>query len=104
MSEDHYLVVVLACLQAYSFANLLTLDTLTNVFFCYFLGESLYPLVNSLNADNSGKITGMLLEMDVTEIQHMIADPVLLKNKVDEALAVLQAHKARAADAVTKPE
>lgn len=63
--------------------------------FLSFAGENLYPLVNAINAENSGKITGMLLEMEVSEVQHMITDPSLLKSKVEEALAVLQAHKAR---------
>lgn len=66
------------------------------------LGENLYPLVNSINAEFAGKITGMLLEMDVAEIQHMINDPSLLKSKVDEAMAVLQAHRAK--ELVSKPE
>lgn len=58
-------------------------------------GEQLYPKVNSFNAENAGKITGMLLEMEVTEIHHMLESPELLKAKVDEAMAVLQAHRAK---------
>lgn len=58
--------------------------------------------MNAINGENSGKITGMLLEMEVAEIQHMITDQGLLKNKVEEALAVLQAHKAR--EGAAKPE
>lgn len=59
------------------------------------LGERLYPQVNNFNPENAGKITGMLLEMDVNEIVHMLDSPDLLKAKVEEALAVLQAHRAR---------
>lgn len=66
------------------------------------LGENLYPLVSNINGEYAGKITGMLLEMDVAEIQHMINDPTLLKSKVDEAMAVLQAHRAK--ELTSKPE
>ena len=59
-------------------------------------------MVNNINDENAGKITGMLLEMEVGEIQHMIGDAQLLKAKVDEAMAVLQAHRAK--EQATKPE
>ena len=39
-----------------------------------------------------GKITGMLLEIDNSELLHMLEDHASLKGKVDEAVAVLQAH------------
>lgn len=37
----------------------------------------------------------MLLEMDIQEIMHMLDNQESLRSKVDEALAVLQAHRAK---------
>ncbi|KAF5189449.1 Polyadenylate-binding protein [Thalictrum thalictroides] len=54
------------------------------------LGEQLFPLVDQLEHELAGKITGMLLEMDQTEVLHLIESPDALKKKVDEALHVLQ--------------
>lgn len=59
------------------------------------LGERLYPLVREYNPHLCGKITGMLLEMDNSDLLHMLEDPSSLNNKMDEALAVLQAHQAK---------
>lgn len=55
------------------------------------LGEALYPLVESKDATNAAKITGMLLEMDQSEVLHLIESPDALTSKVQEALAVLKA-------------
>jgi polyadenylate-binding protein len=54
------------------------------------LGEALYPQVEELQPANAGKITGMLLEMDQSEVLHLIEAPDALRAKVDEAMAVLQ--------------
>jgi len=62
------------------------------------LGERLYPLVRDYNPTLCGKITGMLLEMDNTDLLHMLEDTNSLKEKMDEALAVLQAHQLKAND------
>jgi len=53
----------------------------------------LFPLIQGLYPDLAGKITGMLLEIDNSELVHMLEDPNSLKSKVEEAVAVLQAHK-----------
>ncbi|KAK9988428.1 hypothetical protein SO802_028667 [Lithocarpus litseifolius] len=54
------------------------------------LGESLYPLVDQLEPDNAAKVTGMLLEMDQTEVLHLLESPEALKAKVAEAMEVLR--------------
>ncbi|KAK1411798.1 hypothetical protein QVD17_32569 [Tagetes erecta] len=53
------------------------------------LGERLYPLVNQLKPDLAAKITGMLLEMDNTELVLLLESPEALAKKVDEAVQVL---------------
>uniref|UniRef100_A0A5B6YUX9 Polyadenylate-binding protein n=1 Tax=Davidia involucrata TaxID=16924 RepID=A0A5B6YUX9_DAVIN len=53
------------------------------------LGEQLFPLVERIERDHAGKVTGMLLEMDQTEVLHLIESPDALKKKVAEALDVL---------------
>ncbi|XP_045913303.1 embryonic polyadenylate-binding protein A-like isoform X1 [Micropterus dolomieu] len=59
------------------------------------LGERLYPLIHALHPNLAGKITGMLLEIDNTELLHMLDSPESLQSKVDEAIAVLQAHQVK---------
>ena len=54
------------------------------------LGEQLYPLVERIERDNAGKVTGMLLEMDQTEVLHLIEAPDALKKKVAEAMDILR--------------
>jgi len=55
------------------------------------LGEAMYPqvLINS-NQKIAGKITGMLLEMDNTELLGLLSNTVGLKGKVIEAVEVLK--------------
>lgn len=59
------------------------------------LGERLYPLIDSMYPSLAGKITGMLLEIDNSELVHMLEHNESLKGKVDEAVAVLQAHQTK---------
>merc|ERR1719410_2298965 len=57
------------------------------------LGERLFPLIQGMYPDLAGKITGMLLEIDNSDLVHMLEHQESLKSKVEEAVAVLQAHK-----------
>ncbi|XP_058846639.1 embryonic polyadenylate-binding protein A-like isoform X3 [Acipenser ruthenus] len=59
------------------------------------LGERLYPLIHAMHPALAGKITGMLLEIDNSELLHMLESPESLHTKVEEAVAVLQAHQAK---------
>ncbi|KAK4536816.1 hypothetical protein CDCA_CDCA09G2841 [Cyanidium caldarium] len=63
------------------------------------LGERLYPLVyhrlvRQNKRDLAPKITGMLLEMDNSEVLHLVESPEALHEKIDEALEVLEQHLA----------
>ncbi|XP_023165051.1 polyadenylate-binding protein [Drosophila hydei] len=57
------------------------------------LGERLYPMIERMHATLAGKITGMLLEIENSELLHMLEDQEALKAKVEEAVAVLQVHR-----------
>ncbi|XP_061391474.1 polyadenylate-binding protein [Musca vetustissima] len=59
------------------------------------LGERLYPMIERMHPSMAGKITGMLLEIENSELLHMIEDHEALKAKVEEAVAVLQVHNVR---------
>lgn len=63
------------------------------------LGERLFPLIQNMYPDLAGRITGMLLEIDNSELLHMLESRESLKAKVEEAVAVLQAHQAKEAAA-----
>lgn len=57
------------------------------------LGEALYPKVQAQEVKFAGKITGMLLEMDNSELLHLIEDDAALRAKVEEALIVLKEYQ-----------
>ncbi|PRW61133.1 polyadenylate-binding 4 [Chlorella sorokiniana] len=67
------------------------------------LGERLFPLVAGMQPDLAGKITGMLLEMDNSELLLLLEDPAALDAKVDEAVQVLKQHNAIPDGAVGVP-
>uniref|UniRef100_A0A8C2IE98 Polyadenylate-binding protein n=1 Tax=Cyprinus carpio TaxID=7962 RepID=A0A8C2IE98_CYPCA len=67
------------------------------------LGKRLFPLIQNMHPSLAGKITGMLLEIDNSELLHMLESPESLRSKVDEAVAVLQAHQAKEAAQKTGP-
>jgi polyadenylate-binding protein len=58
-----------------------------------FLGESLFPQVSIHAPGQPGKITGMLLEMDNSELLHLLESPEALKSRVEEAVNFLERSK-----------
>ncbi|KAM7202454.1 polyadenylate-binding protein [Rhypophila sp. PSN 637] len=52
------------------------------------IGENLFPKIQAIQPDLAGKITGMLLEMDNTDLINLFEDDAALNAKVNEALAV----------------
>mgnify|MGYP003571979633 FL=1 len=67
------------------------------------LGERLFPLIQGMHHELAGKITGMLLEIDNSELLHMLESRESLKAKVEEAVAVLQAHQAKGIPGAATP-
>lgn len=49
---------------------------------CPPLGERLFPLIQNMHPSLAGKITGMLLEIDNSELLHMLESPESLRSKV----------------------
>lgn len=47
-----------------------------------FAGERLFPLIQNMHPSLAGKITGMLLEIDNSELLHMLESPESLRSKV----------------------
>ncbi|KAG6580648.1 Polyadenylate-binding protein 7, partial [Cucurbita argyrosperma subsp. sororia] len=59
------------------------------------LGEHLYPLVQKCKPELAAKITGMLLEMDNSELLLLLESPESLVAKVEEAVQVLKISKSK---------
>merc|ERR1719454_2279364 len=57
------------------------------------IGEKLYPAIARIQPELSGKITGMMLEMDNSELIMLLESEQQLKIKVDEAMQVLGSGK-----------
>ena len=53
------------------------------------LGERLFPLIQATHPEQAGKITGMLLEIDNTELLYMLESREALAAKIQEAVSVL---------------
>ncbi|KAG9095542.1 Protein phosphatase PP2A regulatory subunit B [Ceratobasidium sp. UAMH 11750] len=60
------------------------------------LGEMIYLQIHQTEPDLAGKITGMLLEMDNSELLHLLDTPEAMHAKVQEAIAVLNDFSAKA--------
>jgi len=76
--------------QTFNLAQLHNLSTAEQV---NLIGEELYAKISQIDAFRAGKITGMLLEMDVSELLHLLESPASLKEKIDEAINVLNEAK-----------
>merc|ERR1719183_129252 len=57
------------------------------------LGEKLFPLIAKHQPELAGKITGMMLEMDNSELLLLLESDAQMKVKVDEAMRVLEQQK-----------
>ena len=68
------------------------------------LGKRLYPLIESSHPDLASKITAMLLEIDNSELLYMLESRESLKTKVEEAVALLQAHQAKVVARRNRPD
>jgi len=58
------------------------------------LGEKLFPLVHKMHPNLAAKITGMLLELDTSDVLSYLESPDQLAKKVQEAEKVLKEHNA----------
>ncbi|SAL95136.1 hypothetical protein [Absidia glauca] len=57
------------------------------------LGEQIYTVVNAIYPNTAGKVTGMLLEMEVDDLMELINNKHLLEERAQEAMAVLEQHR-----------
>ncbi|KAL6907639.1 hypothetical protein ACP4OV_002678 [Aristida adscensionis] len=62
------------------------------------LGNRLYPLVERHQPDLASKITGMLLDLDTSELVTLLYSAEMLSAKVDECVRLLQATKTKTED------
>lgn len=53
------------------------------------IGEKLHQAIAKTNPEMAGKVTGMMLEMDNSELLMLLETPEMMRRKVDEALQVL---------------
>jgi E3 ubiquitin-protein ligase EDD1 len=62
------------------------------------LGERLYPRVSSLHPTNAPKITGMLLELQPSQLLMLLASEETLRNKCHEAMDIILARQRQEMD------
>lgn len=56
------------------------------------LGDNLYQIITSFYPQQAAKLTGMLLQMDINDLMHLLEDHATLRAEVDKAHEVLMAH------------
>lgn len=59
------------------------------------VGQALFPMVQNMTAqmgvgELDGKVTGMMLDMDIGELISMMENPIALEESVKEALKALE--------------
>lgn len=59
------------------------------------IGERLYPLIAAKQSANAPKITGMLLELEDSDLLNLLESEPALNEKIEEALSVLKAAEAQ---------
>merc|ERR1711957_685381 len=57
------------------------------------LGEKIFPMVSKYQPEIAGKLTGMMLEMDNSELLILVESEQQMKAKIDEAMRVLGSQK-----------
>jgi len=67
------------------------------------IGERLFPKIQVVEPRLAGKITGMLLEMEDTELLILLDNPQTLMIKINEALSVLREHQLRQSQSNRNP-
>lgn len=67
------------------------------------IGERLFPKIQVVEPRLAGKITGMLLEMEDTELLILLDNSQALMNKINEALTVLREHQQRQSQSNRNP-
>lgn len=70
-------------------AKLLSIDPMQQK---QLIGENIYPKIRIVLPELAGKVTGMLLEMDNSELLNLVDDTRALYIKMDEALLVYNAY------------
>ena len=60
------------------------------------LGEKLFPKISEKQKNLAGKITGMMLEMDNSEILMLLESDSQMNAKIEEAVRVLESRQAAA--------
>ena len=56
------------------------------------LGEELFPMIQKINRDLAGKVTGMLLEQDNVKLLRMLDDEDYFIKEVNKASNILKNH------------